>query len=102
MGDLNPEIATRIDKMQEGEVSEPFLMIEPRTNKQQVAIVKLSRRIDGHKADLAEDYQRIRSMYEAKQREQLISEFIKKKQKETYVRIEEGWRDCEFKYQWIR
>ena len=30
-----------------------------------------------------------------------IKNWIKKKQKETYVRIEEGWRNCEFQYDWL-
>ena len=29
-----------------------------------------------------------------------FADWIKNKQKNTYVRIEEGWRDCEFQYQW--
>ena len=102
MADLNPEIATRVDKMEVGEISEPFLMIEPRTNKQNAVIVKLTNRIDGHKADFADDFQRLKSMYENKKREELIAEWIKKKQKETYVHIEDGWRDCEFQYEWIK
>ena len=28
---------------------------------------------------------------------------MKKKQKETFVRIEDGWRNCEFKYDgWLK
>ena len=102
MADLNPEIGKVVDKMQVGDVSEPFVMMNPKTNREMVAIVKLTRRIDGHKAELAEDYQQIKGMYENSQRQKIIADWIKEKQKKTYVRIEEGWRDCEFQYQWAK
>ncbi len=102
MADLNPEIGKIVDKMQVGDVSEPFVMMNPKTNREMVAIVKLTRRIDGHKAELAEDYQQIKGMYENSQRQKIIADWIKEKQKKTYVRIEEGWRDCEFQYQWAK
>lgn len=102
MADLNPEIGKVVDKMQVGDVSEPFVMMNPKTNREMVAIVKLTRRIEGHKAELAEDYQQIKGMYENSQRQKIIADWIKEKQKKTYVRIEEGWRDCEFQYQWAK
>ena len=102
MADLNPEIGKIVDKMQVGDVSEPFVMMNPKTNREMVAIVKLTRRIEGHKAELAEDYQQIKGMYENSQRQKIIADWIKEKQKKTYVRIEEGWRDCEFQYQWAK
>ncbi|MGM9803449.1 MAG: peptidylprolyl isomerase [Muribaculaceae bacterium] len=100
MSDLNPEIGKVIDKMEVGEVSNAFVMMNPKTNRETVAIVQLTRRIEGHKADLAEDYQTIKGMYENSKRQEIIANWIKNKQKNTYVRIEEGWRDCEFQYQW--
>ena len=100
MADLNPEIGKIVDKMAVGDVSEPFVMMNPKTNREMVAIVKLTRRIEGHKAELAEDYQLIKGMYENSQRQKIIADWIKEKQKKTYVRIEEGWRNCEFQYEW--
>lgn len=100
MSDLNPEIGKQIDKMKVGEISNAFVMMNPKTNRETVAIVQLTRRIEGHKADLAEDYQTIKTMYENNKKQQIIADWIKNKQKSTHVRIEEGWRDCEFQYTW--
>ena len=100
MSELNPEIGKLVDKMEVGDISKAFVMMNPKTNRETVAIVQLTRRIEGHKADLAEDYQTVTSMYENSKKQQLIADWIKNKQKNTYVRIEEGWRDCEFQYQW--
>ena len=35
---------------------------------------------------------------ETKKREELLNNWIAKKQKDTYVRISDGWKNCDFKY----
>lgn len=100
MADLPDEIGKVVDKLQVGEISEPFIAINKSNNRQQVAMVKLVRRIEAHKADLAEDFQVLKDMYENKRKAEIIDEWVKKKQKKTYVHISEGWRNCEFKYNW--
>ena len=103
MADLPQEVGKVVDKLnKEGEISAPFIMMNEKTNRQQVAMVKLVKRIDGHKADLAEDYQKIKDMYEDKKKQQIIENWVKEKQKKTYVYIEDGWRNCEFKYNWMK
>ena len=102
MADLPAEVGRKIYTMQPGEVSEPFIMINPKTRREQVAIVKLVKRIDGHKADLAEDYMIIKDMCEATAKEEIIRNWVTQKQKSVYVYIEEGWRNCDFKYDWLK
>ena len=101
MADLPAEVGKKVATMQPGEVSEPFVMINPKTRREQVAIVKLVKRIDGHKADLAEDYMIIKEMCEANEKEKIIRDWVIQKQKSVYVYIEEGWRNCDFKYDWL-
>lgn len=100
MADLPDEIGKVVDKLQVEEISEPFIAINKSNNRQQVAMVKLVRRIEAHKADLAEDFQVLKDMYENKRKAEIIDEWVKEKQKKTYVHISEGWRNCEFKYNW--
>ena len=103
MADLPQEMAKVVDKMQVGDVSEPFVMIDQSRNKEIVVIAKLTRRIPGHKANLSEDYQTLKSMYENSRRAKIIDDWVEKKQRETFVRVEEGWRNCEFKYDgWLK
>ncbi|MBP5562245.1 MAG: peptidylprolyl isomerase [Muribaculaceae bacterium] len=102
MSQLPPEVAKVVDKMQVGEVSQPFIMMNSATNRQQVAMVKLSKRIDGHKATLGDDYQALKDMYENHKKNEIIENWVKEKQRNTYVYIEEGWRNCDFKYDWLK
>ena len=102
MADLPAEVGKKVATMQPGDISEPFVMINPKTRREQVAIVKLVKRIDGHKADLAEDYMIIKDMCEAAEKERIIHDWVIQKQKSVYVYIEEGWRDCDFRYDWLK
>ena len=101
MQDLPVDVARVVDRMAVGEISAPFTM-RLRDDRIVCAIVKLKARIDGHKANLRDDYEVLRQLYLAKMSEQKIMEWIKNKQKTTFVRINGDNRDCEFKYPgWI-
>ncbi len=101
MSQLPAEVAKKIDKMQEGDVSEPFVMTNPKTGREQVAIVSLHKRIPGHRADLADDYQVVKDIYENHMKAEIIDKWVLDKQRSTHVYIGENWRNCEFKYDWL-
>ena len=98
MSELPQEIAKAVSTMQPGDISQPFIMRDPKRDREIVAIVKLTSRLDSHQANLADDYQTIKDMYENAQREEIINKWLENKIKDTYVRIEEGWRGCDFKH----
>jgi peptidyl-prolyl cis-trans isomerase SurA len=103
MSALPQEIARAVAGMQPGEVSQPIIMKDPKRDRDIVALVKLTNRIDAHKANLADDYQQIKGMYEQAAKQKLLSEWLEKKIVNTYVRIEDGWRGCEFEHKgWIK
>ena len=98
MQQLPPEIAAKVENMQPGEISDAFIMKDERKNQDVAVIVKLTSRIPGHSANLSEDYNLAKQMYEENQREEVLRGWIENKIKETYVRIEDGWEGCDFKY----
>ena len=103
MQELPPEIAKVVDKMKVGEISEAFTMIPQKTGKEECVIVKLKSRINGHKATISEDYQNLKEIVLEKRRDELLDKWIREKQKHTYVRINENWKNCTFKYPgWIK
>ena len=97
MSELPQEVAKLVNDMEPGDISEPFIMTD-RNNRETVAIVKLAERIPGHKANISDDYQLLKGRYEDARREQVLNDWLAEKIKNTYVRIEEGWRNCEFKH----
>jgi peptidyl-prolyl cis-trans isomerase SurA len=101
--DLPPEVARVAYSMNVGEISKPFVMLDPSSSKEMVAVVKLKSKVDTHKANLIDDYQLLRSIYEEKKQEEFLSNWISKKQKETYIRIDPQWSNCQFQYPgWIK
>lgn len=103
MKDLPQEVAKVIDKMEVGEVSEAFVMKDPKRDRDIVAIVKLTERIPAHRATLSEDYQTIKGMYENSAKQKMVKDWLSKKIRDTYVKIEDNWADCEFQHpEWIR
>lgn len=101
MGELPGEVARVVNEMAVGEISRPFTMID-RSGRQVCAIVKLKSRIPAHRASINEDFQVLKGVVEELEREKFIQDWIRRKQASTYVRIKEGWADCEFKYPgWI-
>ena len=102
MQELPQEIGKIVYNMQIGEISKPFSMITEK-QKEVVAIVKLRARTEAHKANISDDYQALKSIVELKRREELLQDWITKKQKSTYVRISDGWRNCDFQFPgWVK
>lgn len=102
MGELPGEVARVVNDMEIGEISEPFTMIDKR-GREVCAIVKLKNRIPAHRASITEDFQILKGAVEDIKSEEFIQKWIRDKQKSTYVRIKEGWGECDFKYPgWVK
>jgi peptidyl-prolyl cis-trans isomerase SurA len=103
MQELPPAIGRVVDTLQVGNISAPFLMTMDRQQKEVIAIVKLRARTLSHRANLTDDYQTLKAIAEGRKREELLGNWIANKQRTTYVRIAEGWRNCDFQYPgWVR
>lgn len=102
LAQVSQEVARMVENMNVGEISRAFTMINDK-GKEVCAIVKLKSRINGHKATISEDYQRLKAIVMEKRSEDKLEKWIKEKQKHTYVRINEKWQKCDFKYPgWIK
>lgn len=100
--ELPSEVARQVAGLQVGELSKPFIMTDSR-GKEVVAVIKLKDRVEGHRATMKDDYQTLQDVVLAKQSEAKLEKWIKEKQKVTYVRINEDWRNCNFHYDgWIK
>ena len=100
--DLAPEIAKLVYTMHEGEISEPFTMMDETKNREVCAIVRVKKKTDVHRANLEDDFQTIRSMLEQKLSAEFIQQWIEKKQRSTFVQIDPKWSGCDFQYPgWI-
>ena len=102
MKELPAEVAKQVAGLNVGEMSKPFLMTDSK-GKEVVAMVKLRDKVDGHRATMKDNYQILQNVVQAKISEEKIEKWIRDKQKVTYVRINEDWRNCDFQYDgWIK
>ena len=102
MQDLPPEIAKAVDTLQVGEISRAFKMINQR-GKTVCVIAKLKNRIDGHKATVTDDFQVLKEVVLQKRQNDCIHQWVVDKIKNTYTRLNDNYRDCEFEYEgWFK
>jgi peptidyl-prolyl cis-trans isomerase SurA len=95
MDELPPEIAKMVYNLNVGDISPVFTMVNSK-QKNVVAVIKLKSKTEGHKADLSEDFQALKSMVESEKEETLLNKWLDNKRRETYVRINENWKNCDF------
>ena len=102
MQDLPSEIARVVDTLQVGQVSDAFQMVNSK-GKTVCAIVKLKSRVEGHRATITEDFQTMKNVVVNQRKEAFLKDWVKKKLKTTYVRMNDRYRDCEFEYEgWVK
>lgn len=103
MQQLPQDVAKAVDQLHVGEISRPFVYTNESNGKEVCAIVKLRSKVNGHKANIRDDYQQLKEMYINKLKEEKLERWIIEKQKTTYVRINENWKNCTFKYSgWVK
>src|SRR5690554_6185583 len=97
LNELNQDIAKIAGEMQQGEISEPFIMLNDK-GRQVAAMIRITARNEGHRANINNDYQIIKQMAENARQQDLVDEWLQKKIDQTYVRIDPAWQGCELKY----
>lgn len=105
MEQLPQEIGKLVYNMNVGEISEPFTMVDTRENRNReiCAIVRVKSKTKAHPASVTEDFIQLKDIVLQHKKEKIIEDWIREKQQEIYVRINENWRSCEFMYPgWIK
>lgn len=98
MQDLPADVAKVVDTLSVGQISRAFRMTNDK-GQEVCAVVMLKNRIEGHPANMTEDFQTLRDVVVNKRKEEKIEQWIKDKIKTTYVRISPDWRNCKFHYE---
>lgn len=102
LSSFSSELARTVESLEVGEISKPFTMINTK-GKTVCAIARLKSRSPAHRASITEDFQVMKDIVKDKKGEEVILNWIKEKQKSTYIRINPDWRDCDFEYEgWVK
>lgn len=95
---LDKNLITTLNNMQPGDVSKPMQFMTP-DGKPGFRVIKLKTRIDPHKANLKDDYQRLSLMATETKRKELIGAWIAKRSKITYIKLDPAYT-CTFENKW--
>lgn len=102
MKDLPTEVARAVEGLKVGEISNAFTMVNAK-GKTQVAIVKLTNRVEGHKATITEDFQVMKNVVMEKERAKVLHDWVVKKIKSTYVRMKDRYKKGDYEYEgWVK
>lgn len=88
-----------VDKLKLGEISEP-VVVRSGEKKEAYRIVMLRSRTEPHVANLEDDYQRILTAAENEKREQKVRDWIARKRKSFFVKINPDYSWCTFINDW--
>jgi peptidyl-prolyl cis-trans isomerase SurA len=100
--ELDPDVSKVLDRLKENEISDPFQTID---DKQRTVfkVIKLISRSKEHRANIQDDYQLLSDMYLQQKQEEALNKWISERQAKTYIRIDDSYVNCNFKFKnWIK
>ncbi len=99
LGQTDQQIVFILDKMQVDEVTPVMQYVSPDA-KQGWRIIQLKSRTDPHKANMKDDYTKLLNMATFEKQKKAIKEWIAKKSKTTYIKLDEEFSGCKLEYNW--
>ncbi|OBQ56435.1 peptidylprolyl isomerase [Tamlana sp. s12] len=98
---MDPELYAQIQNLKDDEVS-LVLKEEDRTGKVKFKILKVTDRIDEHKADYGRDYLKIKELALDQKKIKAIEEWQDEHILDTYIKISGEFRNCDFTGNWLK
>jgi peptidyl-prolyl cis-trans isomerase SurA len=85
-----------IRDLQVGEISNPFESTDDK-GKLVYKTIRLKSKTEPHKANLKQDFELIKQMAMEKKQNEIVDNWLKEKIKNTFIRINEPYKDCDFR-----
>ncbi|MFO0356781.1 MAG: peptidylprolyl isomerase [Sphingobacteriaceae bacterium] len=98
---IDQKMVLTINELNIGEISKTMEFMNYAENKPAFRIIKLKNRIDPHKANMKDDYQKLSQMASSEKSRKALKDWIKKRSKITYIKIDEEYKNCKFENNWI-
>ena len=99
LSQMDEKLIVTINSMQVGDISKPMQFTSPTDGKPGYRLLKLKNRIDPHKTNLKDDYQKLAAMAGAFRKKEMVKEWIKKRSKITYIKLDSEII-CKFQNEW--
>lgn len=99
LSQTDPNLVVTLNSMQIGEISKPMQYTNPVDGKPGFRLLKLKNRIDPHRTNLKDDYQKLALLANADHNKKQVKDWIKKRSKITYIKLDPEY-SCAFENQW--
>lgn len=99
--EIDPKYLPILDTMKNSKFSQPFLYMES-DGTLTYRILWLKNYVPPHKANLKTDYYYIQLMALEEKKNQALAKWVNERLNEVYVKIDEDYLGCDFKYPWIK
>ena len=96
---MDPTLYGRVSNLKAGEITEPYYD-EIRGGEKMHKIILLKSKEEAHTASFTKDYEKIQQLTLQKKQEETVDSWAKDKIKDTYIKINEDFKKCEFKNNW--
>lgn len=99
LSQTDQNLVVTLNAMQIGDISKPMQYMSPVDGKPGFRLLKLKNRIDPHKTNLKDDYQKLALLANADYNKKQVKEWVKKRSKITYIKLDPEY-SCAFENQW--
>jgi peptidyl-prolyl cis-trans isomerase SurA len=100
LNQVDQQIYLLTDALEKGDITKPSMYFDMNEKKQGIRIVRLADRSLPHRANLKDDYTLIQKACEHSKKELVFSKWINDKINNAFIRIDEDFSPCKFKYNW--
>ncbi|MDR6942177.1 peptidylprolyl isomerase [Mucilaginibacter pocheonensis] len=97
---LDPKVALTVDTMKIGSISKPDLFTDA-GGKKSYKILYLKSATNAHKANLEQDFPKLKDMAYEDKNNRVISQWFEKRRKETFIKIDQDYQSCDVLKKWI-
>ncbi len=98
---MDPALYAQVSELKDGQVSMPILD-EERGGGKFYKIITVNNRTEEHQADFSKDYLKIKELALRDKQIKQIAKWTEEKIKETYIKINDDYKDCEFTNNWLK
>ena len=98
---MDPALYAQVSELKDGEVSMPILD-EERGGAKFYKIITVNNRTEEHQADFSKDYLKIKELALRDKQIKEIAKWTEEKIKETYIKISDDYKDCQFTNNWLK
>jgi len=91
---LDPKVFVVVDTMKVGEISKPVAFTGA-DGKEGYKVILLKNKIAPHKGNLEQDYTKFKEKAQQQKQDRVMSEWFEKRRKNTYIRIDDEYNECD-------